>query len=72
MIDRQSATWMALRRKVLERIEKLRSDLEVVGIDPAPLRGEIAALRWVISTVEPGLPIERQSDYLQVRSIDPS
>lgn len=72
MMDRSSPTWVALRREIMNRIEKLRSDLEVIGIDPAPIRGEIAGLRWALSTVEPDVPIERQTDYLQVRNSDPS
>jgi hypothetical protein len=68
MLDRGSPTWLTLRRKIRERIEKLRDDLEVVGADPDYVRGQIAGLRWVIETVEPDAPITdpTSTDYLQV------
>lgn len=69
MIDRHSATWAAMRRLIDTRIEKLRSDLETPGVDPAGLRGEIASLRWIIAQAEPTPPPEHATsvDYLQVR-----
>lgn len=54
--------WRELRKKITEQIELLRDDLETVGINPDPLRGQIASLRWVIDTVEPPKPIEIDED----------
>ena len=66
MIDRNSPTWVALKKAIQNRIEKLRDDLETVGIDPGPIRGEILALRWVVKTVEPDAKIKEptSTDYL--------
>lgn len=71
-MDRNSPTWMVLKREIDERIEKLRDDLEQPGMDPQQgeqLRGEIVALRWVKKTVEPDAPITEPTgtDYLQSR-----
>ena len=72
MLDRLSPTWLTLRTKIAERIEKLRGDLEVIGVDPDPIRGEIAGLRWVIKTVEPDAPVTEPTgvDYLMVGSAE--
>lgn len=72
MLDRNSETWLTLKRLTLDRIEKLRSDLETMGADPDPIRGEIVGLRWVIKTVEPDLPITEPTgiDYLTVGARD--
>jgi hypothetical protein len=68
MMDRNSPTWVALRGEITRRIDKLRDDLERTGIDPEPLRGEIAGLRWVVKTVEPDAKIEEptSTDYFKV------
>lgn len=76
-MDRNAPTWLALRREIDERIEKLRSDLEQPGMDPQQteqLRGEIVGLRWVKKTVEPDGPITESTgtDYLQVAARTPS
>ena len=62
-----SGEWIGLKRDMLKRIEKLRDELERSGIDPEPLRGEIAGLRWVIKHVEPDKPITEPTgtDYLR-------
>jgi len=68
MLDRNSPTWLTLRKRINERIEKLRDELETVGMEPNATRGEIAALRWVIKTVEPDAPVTEptSADYLSV------
>jgi hypothetical protein len=67
MLDRHSPTWVTLKRQIDQRIEKLRDDLEQPDMDPAGIRGEIAALRWVKKTVEPDAPITEPTgtDYLK-------
>ena len=72
MLDRNSETWITLRRRICERIEKLRTDLETPGFPPEGARGEIAGLRWAIREVEPDAPISEptSTDYLRV--YDPS
>lgn len=71
MFDRNSDTWITLKREIAFRIEKLRTDLEQPGMDPEGLRGEILGLRWVIKQVEPDRPIAfAATDYMQAH--DPS
>ena len=74
MMDRNSATWLSLRRAIYDRIEKLRLDLEISGVEPESLRGEIGGLRWIIKQVEPDAPITEptSTDYMQARAPDPS
>jgi len=68
MIDRSSPSWLSLKSKINARIEKLRDELETIGVNTDPIQGEIAGLRWVIKTVEPDAPITEPTgtDYLQV------
>ncbi len=70
MLDRNSQTWLTLRRTIKQRIEKLRDDLEQPGGQPEGFRGEIAALRWVIKQVEPDAPILESTgtDYMQAHT----
>lgn len=70
MLDRHSPTWLTLRRTIVNRIEKLRDDLEQPGGEPEGFRGEIAALRWVLKQVEPDAPIVEPTgtDYMQAYS----
>lgn len=71
-MDRQSETWLSLKREIDAQIEKLRDDLERAGMPAESLRGEIASLRWVIAQVEVE-PLTRQVltvDYMQAH--DPS
>lgn len=71
MIDRQSETWLAVQRLIGVRLEKLRDDLEQSGMAPEEIRGELAALRWVLAQGEPVTPIETFTvDYMQAH--DPS
>lgn len=72
MLDRNSETWITLRSRIRERIEKLRTDLEQPSFPPEGARGEIAGLRWIIRLVEPDAPIREptSTDYMQ--SFDPS
>jgi hypothetical protein len=75
-IDPSSGTWSALKREIDERIEKLRSDLEIPGMgrkQTEQLRGEIIGLRWVKKTVEPDAPVTEPTgtDYLQDRAPKP-
>lgn len=74
MMDRNSPTWVALRSRINERLARARADLETVGIEPDPLRGEIAALKWVIETVEPDMTMLDQGsiDHMQTRPVDHS
>lgn len=74
MLDRNSETWITLKAKITTEIERLRNDLETVGIDPDPIRGQIVGLRWVIKTVEPDAPITEPTgtDYLQAHAPDPT
>lgn len=55
-MNRNSPEWTALRALVVAEIERLRLVLEQPGLDPAHIRGEIAALRWIIKQVEPDAP----------------
>lgn len=68
MIDRGSPTWLSLKSQIKARIEKLRDELETIGVEVGPIQGEIAGLRWVIKTVEPDAPVTEPTgtDYLQV------
>ena len=72
MIDRNSASWTELRSLIAARIERLRDDLESVGLSPEATRGEVSALRWVIAQVETEAPIISTFtvDYMQAH--DPS
>lgn len=74
MIDPRSETWLGIKREVQKRIEKLRNDLETVGVEPEALRGEIGGLRWLLRTVEPDAPITEptSTDYFQTSAPDPS
>lgn len=72
MLDRNSATWITLRSRICERIEKLRTDIEQPGFPPDVARGEIAGLRWAISQVEPDAPIREPTSTDYMRSFDPS
>lgn len=74
MLDRHSDTWITLRKRITERIEQLRDDLEQPSMEPEALRGEIAALRWVIKTVEPDPKITEPTgtDYSKPGGIDPT
>lgn len=74
MIDPGSPTWLTLRRRIDERIEKLRDELETPGIEPETFRGQIAALRWLKNEVEPSKPITEPTsvDYMQAYAPDPS
>ncbi len=72
MLNRNSAEWFPLRRTIMARIDTLRDNLEQPGLPPEGMRGEIAALRWVIGQVEPDAPIIEPTgtDYMQAH--DPS
>lgn len=74
MIDPNSETWLSLKKEIKDRIAKLHVDLEIVGVDPDPVRGEIAGLRWVLKTAEPDAPITEPTgtDYMQTSAPDPS
>lgn len=74
MLDAGSETWLNLRGLIRKRIDKLHTDLEIVGVDPDPIRGEIAGLRWVMKEVEPDAPITEptSTDYMQTSAPDPS
>lgn len=68
MMDRNSETWLTLRRVILDQIEQARDNLEQPGYPPDEARGEIRALRWIIKQVEPDAPIPDAAgvDYMQV------
>lgn len=51
LINQRSHEWAKLRKGLLERIEKLRDDLERPGANDL-IRGEIRGLRWLIKRVD--------------------
>lgn len=72
-MNRHSPDWLALKALILAEIEQQREILEMVGIEPDPIRGRIAALRWVIRAVEPEAPITEPTgtDYLEDTNYTP-
>lgn len=61
LISPTSGEWPILKGRIIERIEKLRDDLEQYGTGDE-IRGEIAGLRWLINEVEPPLNLPEDTD----------
>lgn len=74
MIDRHSQAWLTVQREVKARIEEQRDLLEREGLSPDLNRGEIRALRWVLTLGEPRQEDTEPAeiDYLQSRTPDPT
>jgi hypothetical protein len=69
-VNPQFLSWTGIKPALLKQIEKLRSDLEQVGMDPVTtegIRGEIAGLRWLLRQAEPDAKIEEPTgtDYMR-------